>query len=103
MAAKLKPVHPGEILSEEFMAPLRLSQNRLAQALRVPVPRIGEIVNQRRAITSDTALRLGRFFSTTPEFWMNLQSRFDLDTTRQQKEAIVRREVKPLHAGISSV
>ncbi|HET7100131.1 MAG TPA: HigA family addiction module antitoxin, partial [Terriglobia bacterium] len=68
MAAKLKPVHPGEVLREEFMEPLGLSMNRLALDLHVPVTRISEIVHERRAITADTALRLGRFFGTSPEF-----------------------------------
>ncbi|HET9785139.1 MAG TPA: HigA family addiction module antitoxin [Terriglobales bacterium] len=98
MTSKLKPVHPGEILADEFMAPLGLSQNRLAQALHVPVPRIGEILNRRRAISSGTALQLARYFGTTPEFWVNLQSQFDLDTVRRREEASVRREVKPLRA-----
>ena len=98
MPAKLRPVHPGEILREEFMRPLGLSQNRLARALHVPAPRIGEIVNCRRAITPGTALRLARYFATTPEFWMNLQTSFDLHTTRDREEAAVRRQVKPIQA-----
>ncbi|MGH9507455.1 MAG: HigA family addiction module antitoxin [Terriglobales bacterium] len=97
MPAKLNPVHPGEILREEFMAPLGLSQNRLAAALRVPTPRIGEIVNCRRAITTDTALRLARFFTTTPEFWMNLQTRHDLVLATRQEGSAVQREVRPVH------
>jgi antitoxin HigA-1 len=76
---KLKPVHPGEILREEFLKPHNLSMNKLALELRVPVTRIAEIVAERRAISSDTALRLARYFSTTPQFWMNLQVRYDLD------------------------
>src|SRR5271157_132843 len=78
MARKLKPVHPGEILREEFMKPLGLSMNKLALDLRVPVTRIAEIVHERRAVTANTALRLGRYFKTTPVFWMNLQVRYDL-------------------------
>ena len=73
MARKLEPVHPGEILREEFMKPVGLSMNKLALGLRVPVTRIAKIVHQRRAITTDTALRLGRYFKTTPVFWMNLR------------------------------
>ncbi len=98
MASRLAPVHPGEILREEFLAPLGLSQNGLARALRVPTPRVGEIVHCRRAVTPDTALRLARFFGTSPEFWVNLQAQHDLDTTRRRAEADVRREVKPLKA-----
>ena len=68
-----KLIHPGEILREQFMTEFGVSMNRLARDLRVPVTRISEIVNQRRSVTSDTALRLARYFGTTPEFWMNLQ------------------------------
>ena len=80
-------IHPGEILREEFMKPLNISQNALAIAIRVPVTRIGEIVNEKRGITADTALRLGVFFNTTSEFWMNLQSNYDLQTALIGKEA----------------
>ena len=76
--AKLGPIPPGEVLREEFMEPLGISQNRLARDLDVPVTRIGDIVHARRGITTDTALRLGLYFSTTPDFWMNLQSQYDL-------------------------
>lgn len=96
MAKRLEPIHPGEILYEEFMRPLNLSQNRLAQALRVPTPRIGEIVNRRRAITSGTALRLARFFGTTPDFWVSLQAQYDLARARDAEERTVEREVRPL-------
>ena len=75
---KLSPIHPGRILTNQFMIPLELSQNKLAKKLRVPVPRINAIVNGERAITPETALRLARFFRTSPEFWLNLQQRFDL-------------------------
>lgn len=74
MAKKMKPVHPGEILHEEFMLPLRLSMNRMATDLRVPVTRIADIVNERRGITADTALRFARYFKNAPAFWMNLQT-----------------------------
>ena len=80
-------IHPGEILREEFMKPLNISQNVLAIAIRVPATRIGEIVNEKRGITADTALRLGVFFNTTSEFWMNLQSNYDLQTALIGKEA----------------
>ncbi len=76
---KLRNVHPGEILVEEFLEPLGLSQYRLAKAIRVPMTRIGEICRGRRAITADTALRLGRFFGTSPRFWLGLQEDFDLE------------------------
>ena len=96
MAKRLEPIHPGEISNEEFMRPPNLSQNRPAQALRVPTPRIGEIVNRRRAITSGTALRLARFFGTTPDFWVNLQAQYDLARARDAEERTVEREVRPL-------
>jgi antitoxin HigA-1 len=101
MVAKLKPVHPGEILREEFMEPLGLSMNRLALDLRVPVTRIAEIVHERRAITADTALRLGRYFGTSPEFWVNLQARHELEITRQKEQAKVEREVRPIKSAVA--
>jgi antitoxin HigA-1 len=76
------PLHPGEILREQFMADFGVSINRLARDLRVPPTRISEIVNERRSVTPDTALRLSRYFGTTPEFWVNLQSKHDLDVAR---------------------
>jgi antitoxin HigA-1 len=100
MARKLKPVHPGEILREEFMKPLGLSMNKLALDLRVPVTRIAEIVHQRRAITTDTALRLGRYFKTTPVFWMNLQVRFDLEVAEDEQAEKIARDVQPLEASV---
>ena len=101
MAAKLKPVHPGEILREEFMEPLGLSMNRLALDLHVPVTRIAEIVHERRAITADTALRLGRYFGTSPEFWVNLQARHELEITRHREQAKVEREVRPINSAVA--
>ena len=79
MATRLAPVHPGEILLEEFLRPLGISQNALAMAIGVPTPRINAIVHGKRAVTADTALRLARYFGTTAMFWTNLQTRFDLD------------------------
>ena len=76
------PIHAGEILLEEFMQPFELSQNALAKALHVTPRRINEIVNRKRAITADTALRLSKFFGNSAEFWMNIQNRFDLETAR---------------------
>jgi addiction module HigA family antidote len=80
MAKLLPPIHPGEHLLEDFMKPLDLSRNALARELRVPPQRISEIVQGRRAITADTALRLGRYFDTSPAFWLNLQTSYDLQT-----------------------
>jgi len=98
VAKKLKPVHPGEILREEFMKPLGLSMNKLALGLRVPVTRIAEIVHERRAITTDTALRLARYFNTTPVFWMNLQVRYDLEVAEDEQAEKVARDVQPMEA-----
>jgi len=100
MARKLKPVHAGEILREEFMKPLGLSMNKLAMDLRVPVTRIAEIVHERRAITADTALRLGRYFKTTPVFWMNLQVRHDLEVAEDAQSQKIARDVQPLEASV---
>lgn len=85
--------HPGEILVEEFLKPMNLSQNKLAMELRVPCHRINEIVHGRRSITADTALRLGRFFGTTPDFWMNLQQSYDLAAARES----LRQELQRIH------
>jgi addiction module HigA family antidote len=78
---KLPPIHPGEILIEEFLKPMGLSQYRLAKDISVPPRRINEIVHGKRSISADTALRLGRFFGISPQFWLNLQTRFDLEVT----------------------
>ena len=78
-------IHPGEILREEFMIPLKISQNKLAQELHIPVTRIWEIVNERRGIIADTAIRLGIFFSTGAEFWSNLQTNYELSSLKQSK------------------
>ncbi|HXQ24890.1 MAG TPA: HigA family addiction module antitoxin [Candidatus Acidoferrales bacterium] len=94
--AKLKPVHPGEILREEFMVPLKLNPHKLALALRVPAPGIYEIVNEERAISTAMALRLARFFRTTPEFWINLQAHFDLEIARDKEQRRVNQEVRPI-------
>ena len=92
---RLPPMHPGEILREELMAPLGLSINKVARDLRVPVTRMSEIVNGRRSITADTALRLARYFSTTPEFWVNLQSAYDLDVATRASAEQIKRDVHP--------
>ncbi|MGA2510122.1 MAG: HigA family addiction module antitoxin [Candidatus Acidiferrales bacterium] len=93
---KLKPIHPGEILREEFMIPFGLNPNKLAIALRVAPPNVYEIVNEERGISSEMALRLGRFFSTTPEFWINLQAHYDLSVSRQEVEKKINRDVHPM-------
>ncbi len=92
---KLKPVHPGEVLLEEFIKPMDLSRNRLALAIGVPPRRINEIVLGKRSITADTALRLGRYFSMSPQFWLGLQMDYDLDVTADNLEKRLKKEVKP--------
>ncbi len=92
----LRPIHPGEILREEFLLPLGLSANALSLALRVPATRIHEVVRQRRGITSDTAIRLARYFNTTPQFWLNLQINFNLKQTSIQMGDIIDREIQPM-------
>jgi addiction module HigA family antidote len=92
---KLPPIHPGEILREEFLAPLGLSQNALARALAVPPRRINEIVLEKRGITADTALRLARYFGTTPELWLHLQTGYDLRLARRDNEADIVAHVVP--------
>lgn len=96
MAKKLKPVHPGEILREEFMTPLGLSMNKVAMALRVPVTRIADIVNEKRGITADTAMRFARYFNNSATFWMNLQTRYDLEVAEDEIARQVERDVQPL-------
>jgi antitoxin HigA-1 len=98
MAKKIKPAHPGEILREEFMIPLGLSMNRMAMDLRVPVTRIAEICHGRRGITADTALRFARYFKNGPVFWMNLQTRYDLEVAEDEIAARVNRDVRPFDA-----
>ena len=93
---KLKPAHPGEILREEFMAPLGLSMNKMAMDLRVPVTRIADIVNEKRGITAETALRFARYFNNSPIFWMNLQTRYELEVAQDELAAKVERDVQPL-------
>jgi antitoxin HigA-1 len=95
MSNKLSPVHPGEVLLEEFIKPMELSQNRLAIDIGVDTRRINEIVLGKRAITADTALRLSRFFGNSPQFWMGLQSQYDLDIAQDQLGKRLDREVRP--------
>ena len=94
----LPPVHPGEVLQEDLMKPLGISINRLARDLRVPVTRVSEIVNRRRAITADTALRLARYFGSTPQFWINLQAGYDLELAERASGTRIVRDVQPREA-----
>jgi len=91
---KMRPIHPGEILREEYLTPLELSANALALALRVPATRIGEILKERRGISPDTALRLARYFKTDAQSWMNLQSNYDLKIAIQQHGEEINRDVR---------
>lgn len=93
---KMRPIHPGEIIREEYLAPLGMSPHALAIELRVPAPRINDIVRERRAVTPDTALRLARYFGTTAQFWLNLQSSFDLKLTESELGKRIKQEIRPL-------
>ena len=92
---RMPPLHPGEMLREDFMKPLGMSSNALAIELRVPVTRISEIVRERRGITADTALRLARYFSMSPEFWMRLQMDFDLESAVDAEETVIHEGIQP--------
>jgi antitoxin HigA-1 len=92
---KLPPIHPGEILREDYMKPLGLTAHRLAMALHVPATRIAEIVHERRSITADTALRMGRYFKTTARFWLNLQTAYDLEVIEDQTLTEIESQVRP--------
>ena len=92
---KMRPIHPGQVLREEFLAPLGLSAHALSQALRVPAPRVNDIVRQRRSVTPDTALRLARHFGTTAQFWINLQASYDLKIAMREAGARIEKEVQP--------
>ena len=96
MTDRLSPIHPGEVLLEEFIKPMNLSQNRLAIDIGVDARRINEIVLGKRAVTADTALRLARFFGNSPQFWLGLQTQYDLDITEDQLGKRLEREVRPL-------
>lgn len=93
---KMRPIHPGEILREEYLLPLGMSPHALAMELRVPAPRVNEIVRERRGITPDTALRLARFFGTTAQFWINLQSSYDLKRAEIEHGSDIERDIRPL-------
>ncbi len=94
MMAKLQNIHPGEILLEEFLVPMEISQNRLARDIGVPPRRINEIVHGKRAVTADTALRLARYFGTSEPFWMGLQADYDLEAARERLGDRLEREVR---------
>ena len=94
----MRPIHPGEILREEYLAPLGISPNALAISLHVPASRIGEIVHERRSITPDTALRLARFFGGDAQSWLNLQQAYDLKVVERELAKTIEREVQPLAA-----
>ena len=92
---KMRPIHPGEILREEFLVPLGMSANALAIALHVPAPRINDVVRERRGITPDTALRLARYFGGDAESWMNLQTSYELGLTEKAGAGRIKKEIKP--------
>ncbi len=98
MPKELEPITPGEILLEEFMKPLGLSQNKLARDIDVPVVRIHDIVHGRRAITPDTALRLAAYFGVSAEFWVNLQARYDLKRARRDLWPTIEKRIRPIRA-----
>lgn len=98
MSKKIDPIHPGEILLEEFLAPMGISQYRLAKDISVPPRRINEIVHGKRAISADTALRFSRYFGTTERFWMNLQARYDLEVEKDRLGSRLEEEVLVLSA-----
>ena len=97
MAKKLKPVHPGEILMEEFLIPLKISQYRLAKDIDVSPRRINEIIHGKRSISANTALRIGKYFNVSPQFWLNLQSHYDLEIQSESLTNILKNKVKIFH------
>jgi addiction module HigA family antidote len=94
---KMEPIHPGEILLEEFLKPMGISQYRLAKDINVPARRINEIIHGKRSITADTALRLSRYFSLSERFWLNLQTRYDIETQKDKLDERLKEEVKVLN------
>lgn len=92
--ADISPIHPGEILMEEFLEPLQLSQNAVAQSIHVSARRINEIVHGKRAVTADTALRLSLFFGTSPDFWLHLQSKYDLESEKDKSYSKLQDEIE---------
>ncbi len=98
MAQMLDPIAPGEILLEEFLKPLGVSQNKLARDIDVPVTRINDIVHGRRSITADTALRLGKYFGTSPELWLGLQAEYDIRRARRETWPSIEPRIRPIQA-----
>ena len=96
MNKKLEPISPGEILLKEFMEPMGISQNKLSRDMDVPPTRIFDIIHAKRGITTDTALRLAAYFGTTPEFWMNLQTRYDLKLAKETIWPDIEKSIRPL-------
>ncbi|MEJ2545284.1 MAG: HigA family addiction module antitoxin [Calditrichaceae bacterium] len=97
---RIAPIHPGEILLEEFLSPMKLSQNKIALAMRVPARRINEIILGKRRITADTALRLAKYFNMSPQFWLGLQMDYDLDITEDELGERIQQEVRSLNQAI---
>ena len=95
---RMRPIHPGEILREEFLLPLQMSAHALSQAIRVPATRVNDIVNGKRGVTADTVLRLARYFGNSPDFWMNLQASYDLRAVERDASVRIEREVSPREA-----
>jgi len=95
---KITPTHPGEVLLEDFMKPLGLSANALAIALRVPASRIAEIAKAERGVSAETALRIARYFGTSPDFWVRLQAKYDVEIAKDTKAALIERDVRPREA-----
>ena len=95
---KMRPIHPGEILREEFLIPLEMSAHALSQAIRVPATRVNDIVKGRRGVTADTALRLARYFGNSAEFWLNLQAAYDLRTAERDVAPKIEKEILPRKA-----
>ena len=95
---RMRPIHPGEILREEFLVPLEMSAHALSQSIHVPATRVNDIVNGKRGVTADTALRLARYFGNSPEFWLNLQAAYDLRAAERDAAARIQREVSPREA-----
>ena len=92
---QMRPIHPGEILLEEFLKPLKMSANALSIALRIPAPRINDLVREKRGLSADTALRLARYFGSTAQFWLNLQTAYELKIVEQQMGASIQKEIFP--------
>ena len=96
MAEKINPIHPGEILKEEFLKPNGITEYRLAKEIKVPPRRINEIIHGLRGVSADTALRLGKYFGTSAEFWMNLQTHYELEKQEEVLEAVLKNEIREL-------